>query len=84
MFKHYHHLMLIDTGAYNLADCLGQAEELAQNTHLNLVVAKGGLWFLEKLLTGLYDENFCIIPKGGKVSTGHFGYAGGEPACQAI
>ncbi|MFZ5644761.1 MAG: DUF1638 domain-containing protein [Bacillota bacterium] len=83
MFKHYHHLMLIDTGAYNLEDCLSQAEELAQNTDLNLVVAEGGLWFLEKLLTGPYDENFCIIPKGGKASIDHFGYTS-EPACQSL
>lgn len=84
MFKHYRHLMLIDTGAYNLEDCLAQAEELAQKTDLELVVAEGGLWLLEKLLTGPYDENFCVIPRGGTVSTGHFGYAGGGSACQAI
>lgn len=84
MLKHYHYFMLIDTGAYDLKDCLSKAEELANNTGLELVVAKGGIWLLKKLLTGPYDEDFCVIPKGGTVNPGHFGLADPVPAHQVI
>lgn len=84
MLKHYHYLMLIDTGAYTLEDCLSKAEELANNTELEVVVAKGGIWLLKKLLTGPYDEDFCVIPKGGTVNPGHFGLADLVPAHQVI
>jgi len=84
MLKHYHYFMLIDTGAYNLEDCLRKAEELANNTGLELIVAQGGIWLLKKLLTGPYDEDFCIIPKGGLVNVSHFGFANGEPFHQAV
>ncbi|SFR01085.1 Protein of unknown function [Desulfoscipio geothermicus DSM 3669] len=84
MLKHYHYFMLIDTGAYNLEDCLRKAEELAQNTALELVMAKGDIWFLKKLLTGPYDEDFCVVPKGGTVSITHLGLAHTVPAHQAI
>lgn len=67
MLKHYNYLMLIDTGAYNLDECSGDAKELADNTSLKLIVEKGGIWFLKKLLTGPYDEDFCIMEKNGTV-----------------
>lgn len=83
MLKHYKFLMLIDTGAYELDDYILRAQELAKNINLELTYAKGGIWFLKKLLTGPYDDDFCVIPKGGTVNTGHFGYAQGEPFRQA-
>ena len=84
MLKHYTDLMLIDTGAYNAEDCLKQAAELAQNTELKLITAKGSIWFLKKLLTGPYDNDFCHIPKGGLVTISDFGYGSGGPPHQAI
>jgi len=84
MLKTYHNFVLIDTGAYNVSDCLKKVEALAQNINLEPVVSKGGIWFLKKLLTGPYAEDFCVIPKGGVVHIGHFGTAGNVPAHQAI
>ncbi|ADG83460.1 hypothetical protein Tfer_1304 [Thermincola ferriacetica] len=84
MLKHYHHLMLIDTKAYNLEEWLNKARELAQNTHLELAVTEGGIWFLKKLLTGPYDENFCVVKKGETVNIGHFRHQYSEPSHQAI
>jgi hypothetical protein len=84
MLKNYNYLMVIDTGAYPLADCLSKAEELAGNTGLEVVVSKGSVWLLQKLLTGPYDEDFSVIPRGGTVNSSHFGMAGAAPAHQAI
>lgn len=84
MLKHYNYLMLIDTGAYNLNECLTRAKELAGNINLELNVEKGDIWFLEKLLTGPYDQDFCIIPKGGVVSISHFGYYYKDSSQQAL
>lgn len=84
MLKHYNYLMLIDTGAYNLNECLSKAQELAGNTNLELKVEKGSTWFMEKLLTGPHDEDFCIIPKGGVVNISHFGYDYKDSTRQAL
>lgn len=72
MLGHYQNLMLIDTKAYNLEEWIYQAQELAEKTNLELVTAKGSIWFLKQLLTGPYDENFCIIKQGQTVNLGHF------------
>ncbi|GBF32598.1 hypothetical protein DCCM_0794 [Desulfocucumis palustris] len=82
MLKHYRYFMLIDTGAYKLEDCFDKAEELAKNTDLELIMAKGDIWFLKKLLTGPYNDDFCLIPKGGTVNIGHFGLARPVPSNQ--
>lgn len=84
MLKHYRHLMLIDTGAYILEDIQEQVTELAQNLDLELVVAKGELWWLRQLLEGPYDENFCVISKGESVQMKHFGDASRRSAHQII
>lgn len=76
--------MLIDTGAYHVQGCLDKVRELAQNTGLQLVVAEGGLRFLKKLLTGPYEQGFCVIPKGGKVDISHFGPAQDVSARQFV
>ncbi|AGL00236.1 DUF1638 domain-containing protein [Desulfoscipio gibsoniae] len=84
MLKHYRYFMLIDTGAYHVRGCLDKVQELAQNTGLQTVVAEGGLWFLKQLLTGPYEQDFCVIPKGGTVDISHFGLAQAVPVRQAI
>lgn len=84
MFKHYTHLMLIDTGAYDLDTYADKAGELAKKMNLELVPAKGGVWFLRKLLTGPYDQDFCMVEKGGTVEMSAFGYAGGKVSHQLL
>ncbi len=74
MLKHYNNLMLIDTGAYKLKEALPKAEDFAEKTDLKLIIKKGNLWLLQKLLTGPHDNNFCVIPKGSTVSLDDFGY----------
>lgn len=74
MLKNYEYLMIIDTGAYDLEECINKAEEIAHFTKLKLVIEQGDIWYLEKLLTGPYDNDFSVIPKGEKIKISHFGY----------
>lgn len=84
IFKHYRYLMMIDTTAYPLVEWTDKAHELAKNINLELVMAKGGIRWLKKLLTGPYDDSFCVIPKGGTVKTSDFGYINEMSANQVI
>lgn len=74
MLKSYKYLMLIDTEAYDVDDYINKAKEIAHITDLELIVQKGNIWFLNKLLTGPYDDHFSIIKKGQQVNISHFGY----------
>lgn len=74
MLKHYNQLMIIDTGAYSVEDYLDEAREIAKIADLDLIIEKGSIWWLKKLLTGPHDKDFCIIKKGQKVNITHLGY----------
>ncbi|MCG0276677.1 MAG: DUF1638 domain-containing protein [Thermosediminibacteraceae bacterium] len=71
MLKNYNKLMLIDTGAYNVADCWKEAQKLAGALGLELFIEKGDLYLLKRMLTGPYDDQFCIINRGEKVNIAH-------------
>lgn len=73
MFKHYKYLMLIDTKAYSLDDCLAETKTLAESLNLKLIIAQGDIWLLKKLLAGSSDQDFCLIRKGETVSNQDFG-----------
>lgn len=72
MFKHYKYLMLIDTKAYSLDECLDETTKLAERLNLKLILAQGDIWLLKKLLTGSFDQDFCLIRKGETVSIQDF------------
>lgn len=74
MLKHYMYLMLIDTKAYKVDDFMEAAADLARKIDLELVVSEGSLWYLKQLLTGPHDDQFCVVPKGQKVTLSDFGY----------
>jgi len=74
MLNNYKYLMLIDTQSYDVEKYRGIAENIAKLTNMELIVEQGSIWYLEKLLTGPYDSDFCIIPKGQEVKIYHFGY----------
>lgn len=74
MLNSYKYLMLIDTQSYDVKKYKGKAEKIAELTNMELIIERGSVWFLEKLLTGPYDDDFCIIPKGEEVKIHHFGY----------
>nr|WP_320027022.1 DUF1638 domain-containing protein [uncultured Acetobacterium sp.] len=64
MFKNYKNLMLIDTGAYDLAEHLPRVNDIGELIGLEVVVDQGSISPLEKLVTGQWDNGFCIIPPG--------------------
>lgn len=64
MFRNYKYLMLIDTGAYNMDDSLPRVHNIGALIGLEVVVDQGSISALEKLITGQWDEKFCVIPPG--------------------
>lgn len=72
MLKQYKYLMLIDTGAYDINKYKSQSKNFAQILNLEFIMEKGQLWFIKKILTGPYDDYFCVIEKGEKVTLEHF------------
>lgn len=84
MLGHYKYLMLIHNGSCSEESWTAQAHVLAAKTNLRLVETKGSIQFLKQLLTGPYDENFCIVRKGEVVTLGHFGYQNSETPRQVV
>ncbi|MBI4855400.1 MAG: DUF1638 domain-containing protein [Acetobacterium woodii] len=70
MFKNYKNLMLIDTGAYDLAEHLPRVNDIGELIGLEVVVDQGSISPLEKLVAGQWDDGFCIIPLG-RITTHH-------------
>jgi hypothetical protein len=68
MFRHYQHLMLIDTGAYQVADSLSRVNAIADLIGLKVIVDQGTISPLEKLILGQWDEHFCVVPPGRATS----------------
>jgi hypothetical protein len=70
MFKNYKSLMLIDTGAYDLAEHLPRVNDIGELIGLEVVVDQGSISPLEKLVAGQWDDGFCIILPG-RITTHH-------------
>ena len=64
MFNHYKDLMLIDTGAFDVAAALPRVNHIGELIGLDVIIGKACITPLEKLITGQWDENFCVIPPG--------------------
>lgn len=72
MLENYMRLMLIDTGAYNLDDCLERSCDFACMLGLRHEVVPGSLKLLKKLLSGPWGEEFLVIPPGEALAFDHF------------
>lgn len=64
MFKHYKKLMLIDTGAYDIPSVLPRVNDIGALIGLEVVVSQGSISPLEKLVSGQWEDKFCVIPPG--------------------
>lgn len=65
MLKNYSYLAAIDTGAYDFESFYQKILDVAETLNLDPVKIKGTLTYLEKLLTGPYnDEDFLILQPG--------------------
>jgi len=68
MLKHYRHLTLIDTGAYEIGPYQKRTEELAVLLGLAQQTVQGSQVFFHKLLTGPYDGDFVITGPGEAIT----------------
>ncbi|HEY3426271.1 MAG TPA: DUF1638 domain-containing protein [Negativicutes bacterium] len=66
--KQYKRLGIIETGAYELGEVLKKAETMATNLNLCYQVIPGTTAYIEKLLTGQWDEEFITIYPGETVT----------------
>lgn len=71
MLQHYKRLGVIDTGAYNLEEFLKESQLVAKDLKLTHEVIKGNLSYVEKLLTGPWDDDFVVINPGESISLAH-------------
>jgi hypothetical protein len=76
MLNNYHHLTLIDSGAYDIQEYIAVSMDLAQKVHLDFSVKRGGVGYLEKLFQGSWDQEFCIIEKNRAITMDDFGLSG--------
>ncbi len=67
ILNHYRHLGIIDTGAYDLEEFLQTSRAIAKDLNLEHVIIPGTTVYLQKLLTGPYDENFIVIGPDSEV-----------------
>lgn len=68
MLKHYRHLTLIDTGAYEIGPYQKRTEELAALLGLAQRTVQGSQALFHKLLTGPWDGEFVITEPGEEIT----------------
>lgn len=59
--KNYRSLIMIDTGAYSYEEALEISTWLSELSGLPLKKCRGNYSVLEKLLTGNWDDQFCVL-----------------------
>jgi len=70
MFGHYERFVLLDTGAYDLAPAVEEAQYMAGEMGWYLDVVPAGVDYLSDLLTGPWDdERFSIIPPNSVIES---------------
>jgi hypothetical protein len=72
MLKHYRHLTLIDTGAYDITSYGRKIGELAAKLGLTDKIITGSQRLLQKLLTGPWDEEFVLVDPGREIGREDF------------
>lgn len=72
VLEHYKRLVLIDTGAYPLDDCVEKSSSFATQLGLEYRIVPGSLELLKKLLTGPWDDDFIVLPPGKELSLDDF------------
>jgi hypothetical protein len=68
LLNHYHHLGIIDTGAYDLNSFLPTSEAIAKDLDLEHIIIPGTMEYFNKLLTGPYDNDFVVIGPQSEVT----------------
>ena len=68
MLKHYQHLTLIDTGAYDITPLRLKTEDLAATLGLCHKVVEGSPRLFHKLLAGPWDEEIAQVEPGQEIT----------------
>jgi len=80
MLKHYTHLVVIDTGAYNTGSFLKETKKIADELNLVQKVIPGDLGLLYRALEGKWDHDFALIEPGQVISMQNMGICEGADA----
>ena len=78
MLKHYTHLVVIDTGAYDTDLFLEEAKEIAAELSLELKVIPADLNMLKDALKQNWHDEFIVIEPGEKITLQDTGICGRE------
>ncbi len=78
MLKHYTHLVVIDTGAYDTDLFLEEAKEIATELDLELKVIPADLNMLKDALEQNWQEEFIVIEPGKTITMQDTGICGRE------
>ncbi|MBN1629834.1 MAG: DUF1638 domain-containing protein, partial [Thermoleophilia bacterium] len=71
MFAGYERVNLIDTKAYDVAECLGQAQDIAADLELEHGIVQGSVQLLERLFKGERDSEIVVIPPAEMIGFNH-------------
>lgn len=69
LFANYSRIALLDTGCYHLAPSLKEARRIADTFSLDCEIVPAGTEYIEKLLTGLWDEERFLTVSPGQTIT---------------
>lgn len=64
ILRNYRQIVLLDTGAYPLSEIRDELRSLAKEFKLSFGIRAGSVRILEKLFSGVWDEEFCIAEPG--------------------
>jgi hypothetical protein len=64
ILKHYRSLVMLDTGAYPREETLAEIRRMGKTFGLAVRDCPGSTRILEKLFSGRWDREFCVIPPG--------------------
>ncbi|MGM0651805.1 MAG: DUF1638 domain-containing protein [Bacillota bacterium] len=78
MLKHYTHLVVIDTGAYNTDLFLKEAEEIAAELNLELKLIPADLNIIKDALKQNWHEEFILVEPGKSITMQDTGICGRE------
>ena len=73
MLKHYTHLVVIDTGAYDTNEFLKEATGIAEQLGLQLKVVPADLNLMVAALQNRWDQGFAIIKPNEKITMQNMG-----------
>jgi hypothetical protein len=71
MFAGYERVGLIDTRAYDVADCIDQSRAYAEELELEHVVVPGSVQLLESLFRGEKGGEIVVVPPGEVIGFSH-------------